>query len=142
MYEMWQAHVNVLIWFGAQDPENASDATVEFVGGSGLYAADGRPKLMLRAFTFPFIASVTRGRGFAWGQIAGAGRRRVTIQRHRGHGWVRVMQVTTRPGGVFTARFRARVQGVYRASARGYQPSLPYNSTPIKPGRTHAGFPH
>jgi hypothetical protein len=126
MYEMWKSGVSTVIWLGAVDlPPSEADM------GHGLYYASGQPKLVLQAFSFPVIASVRRGQGFVWGRAPVSRSVRVVVQRSVGGGWRTVAGTRTGSDGVFSARFGARGNGVYRASVVGGPVSLPYNSRPI-----------
>lgn len=142
MYEMWRAGVNVLIWLGVRDPPGIQACGTQPLAtiGGGLYAANGRPKLTLRAFAFPFVAGVVNGRGFAWGRAPVSRRSRVTVQRRAGRRWTLVARVTAAADGTFYARFRARGHGTYRAVVARGPVSLSYNSKPIPPRRTHAFY--
>ncbi len=126
MYEMWKSGVRTVIYLGAIDlPPSDPDM------GHGLYFAPGSPKLVLQAFSFPVIASVRGGQGSVWGRAPVSRPVRVVVQRSVGGGWRTVARTRTGSDGVFSARFGARGNGVYRASVAGGPVSLPYNSRPI-----------
>jgi hypothetical protein len=131
MYEMWRSGVSLVSWFTVLDTASAD------IGGGGLYSSSGRPKLMLRAFAFPFVASTSRTSGFAWGRVPLPGRVWVTVQRGTGRGWRTVGRARTTVDRTFSVRFRADGSGVYRARVIGGPTSLPYDSRPIPPKRTH-----
>jgi hypothetical protein len=135
LYEMWRSGVSLIIWLAATDSRGAD------INGGGLYSSSGRPKLMLRAVAFPVIASVTRRTGFVWGRAPAAGGARVVIERASGRQWRNAATTLTGPDGVFTARFRASGNGVYRARVLGGLTSLAYDSRPIPPVRTHLFTP-
>ena len=52
LYEMWRSGVSLVIWQTIRDFTGANPF------GGGLYDIHGRPKLMLRAYAFPVMASV------------------------------------------------------------------------------------
>jgi hypothetical protein len=131
MYEMWKSGVSLVVWFQVLDTASAG------ITGGGLYWSPGRPKLMLRAFAFPFVAAAGRTGGSAWGRAPVSRRVWVTVQRGTGRGWPTVARVHTAVDGTFTVRFRARRNGVYRAQVVGGPASLAYNTRPIPPVRTH-----
>jgi hypothetical protein len=137
MYEMWRAGVNLVIWFLAQDPANVNLNSPSLTYGGGLYTATGKPKLMMQAYTFPVIASVTGGRGYVWGRAPVSTRTTVTIQEGAGHGWKRVGTAHTGSDGIFQLRFPSTGNGTFRAIASGGATSLGYNSRPIPAVRTH-----
>ena len=130
MYEMWKNGVSTVIW------QTVRDLPVNDPIGGGLYTSTGQPKLTLQAFAFPVIASVTHGRGLVWGRVPVSHRVRVSIQHAVGHRWRRLATTTSGRDGVFSIRIRAKHNGVYRAQA-DHLISLPYNSRPIPPKRTH-----
>lgn len=137
MYEMWRAGVSLVIWYTLKDYPPAHYTSALVTPGGGLETSTGRPKPMMSAFGFPFIAAVAKGRGYAWGRAPEARRVRVIVARLTHHRWARVATVHTAGDGVFTARFAAKGNGVYRASVIKGPLSLAYNSSPIPPKRTH-----
>jgi hypothetical protein len=132
LYEMWRAGASLVVWQQVLDSPTAA-----FLGG-GLYFESGQPKETLSAFAFPFIASVSRGKGFAWGRVPVSHRVRVLVQRAVGSRWASVASLESDRHGIFTARFPASQNGLYRAQVPGGPTSLAYDSVPIPPRRTHA----
>jgi hypothetical protein len=132
MYEMYRSGVSLVIWQTALDEPGDSPT------GGGLYFSSGQPKLMLKAFAFPVIASVKDRHGFAWGRAPVSGATMIQVQRLADGNWRTVATVHSSSDGVFEAHFRARGNGTYRAQASGSLVSLGYNSKPIPPKRTHA----
>jgi hypothetical protein len=130
MYEMWRAGGSLVVWQGIRD------GTPGQLGGSGLETGSGRVKPSLKAFGVPFIASVTRGRGFAWGRVPVSLPASVAVQRRTRHGWRTVAHAETGADGVFSVGFRARGNAVFRAQS-GAITSLPYYSARIPARRTH-----
>jgi hypothetical protein len=130
MYEMWRAGSSMVIWLSMLDTPSFS--------GAGLYTRLVHPKLTLRAFSFPVIASVKGKHGYVWGRAPVNGSVRVRIQR-KGRRWRTLTSVRTGSDGVFTAHIRAHGNGSYRAQVIGGPTSLGYNSRPIPPKRIHAG---
>lgn len=131
MYEMWRSGVDLVIWDTVQDTP-AQDGL-----GGGLYYLSSAAKPDLWAYAFPFIASVHRGSGFAWGRVPVSRRIRVRVERRYGRHWRVVATTRTAADGVFQARFRAHGNGLYRAVSAHVRPSLAYNSRPIPPKLTH-----
>lgn len=137
MYEMWRSGVSMVIWFVIQDPDLKASNTPQFVLGGGLYDVRGRAKPLLRAFEFPVIGSVAGGRGYVWGRAPVSRSAQVVVERASGRGWRYVTTVGTGSDGIFTARFRASGNGVYRARVLRGAASLGYDTHPIPPKRTH-----
>ncbi len=130
LYEMWRAGGSLVVWQGIHDGSPGE------LGGAGLETESGRPKPSLRAFGFPFIASVTGRRGFAWGRVPVSDRVSVEVQRSTRHGWRTVAHARTGADGVFSVSFAARGNATFRARA-GTATSLPYFSARIPARRTH-----
>jgi hypothetical protein len=130
LYEMWRAGGSLVVWQGIHDGSPGE------LGGAGLETKSGRPKPSLRAFGFPFIASGTGRRGFAWGRVPVSNPVSVAVQRSTGHGWRTVAHTRTGGDGVFLVSFAARGNATFRAQA-GTATSLPYFSARIPARRTH-----
>jgi hypothetical protein len=138
MYEMWNAGVSLISWFTVADPPGSAEANgPSVIDGGGLYTSSGTPKLTLRAFSFPVVAAVSRGRGLVWGRAPVSKPARVAVERDVGGRWRALATVRTGSDGVFEVHFRASTNGTYRAVVVHGPASLPYSSTPIPPKRTH-----
>jgi hypothetical protein len=97
---LWSNGAESVFWFRVrdQDPVPSYPTTTQ----SGLFLADGRPKLAARAFRFPFTAEIKGRRVRVWGRAPARGR--VLVQRRRGRGWATVARARARRDGVFTTR--------------------------------------
>ena len=113
-YLLWRQGVDTITWFRARDqlPEPSYAATNQ----SGVYLADGRPKLAQRAFRFPFVTEAAGRRSLrVWGRTPSTGS--VRIERRVAGGWRLVRTLRRRAHGTFFAtvtvprgtRMRARV---------------------------------
>ena len=131
MWLLWHNNIPVVIWFLIQDPPNTGATNEEFIPGGGLYASSGRPKLMMRAFSFPMIASVSHRRVYVWGRVPISSRVRVYVQLGVHHGWRTIASARTQSDGVFVVRARAHGNALYRAYVKGGPVSLGYNTRPI-----------
>jgi hypothetical protein len=137
MYEMWKAGVSVVCWEQIRDiPADPRDTAA--LPGGGLYTSSGKPKLTLQAFSFPFVAGVTKGTGFGWGRVPATPRATVVIQQSVRGRWLTVARARTASDGTFYTTFRTARDGTYRAVAPGGRTSLGYDSRPIPPIRLHA----
>lgn len=141
MYRMYQAGVDVMIWFGYRDEAPAGRPHCE-VFDSGLYRRGAgfkhdRPKRFARAFEFPLVAIRNR-RGFrVWGRTPDSRPGRVVIQvRNRGKGFRTVKRVPARAGGVFQANVRAgnlaRAAKVRARAPRGGGLSVPFSLRTVR----------
>jgi hypothetical protein len=137
MYEMWKAGVSLVVWFRAMDPETAPANSPSFINGGGLYTSSGKPKPMMRAFSFPVVAGVSGGRGFAWGRAPVSRPTKVTVEQRTRGVWRQLLSTRTRADGVFAVQLPEPTVATYRARLAGGLVSLSYSSTPIPPRRTH-----
>lgn len=120
LYRMWRVGVPVATWFQLQD-----DPMSKSFFQSGLYFVNGRAKLALRAFRFPFVALRTN-RGVAiWGRTPTSKSAPVVVQQTLGGRWKRVARLTANRYGIFRARLRVPPRGRLRALAPGDW-SLPF----------------
>jgi hypothetical protein len=131
MWLLWHNDIPLVIWFQIEDPPNQSAVNEQFIPGGGLYTSSGRPKLMMRAFSFPMIASVSHGRVYVWGRVPISRRVRVYVQRAVHGGWRTIASARTQSDGVFVVRARAQGNALYRAYVKGGPVSLGYNTRPI-----------
>jgi hypothetical protein len=100
-YLLWRQGVDTITWYLIRDqPPQPSYAETN---QSGIYFADGRPKVAQRAFRFPFVAERAGRRSLrVWGHAPAAGVLRV--ERRRPTGWKLVRRVTVRRHATFLVR--------------------------------------
>jgi hypothetical protein len=145
MHQAWKAGVSKFFWLSLRDWPRASGLPYSQTYESGLYfrgdnlEAD-RPKPILNAFRFPFVAYRTR-RGLAvWGRTADSRPARLIVSYKYKQGWRNVGSVRAGANGVFTGLLRTKLvtrnRGFARASVVGGGPgqteSLPFSLKPIK----------
>jgi hypothetical protein len=117
-YELWRQGVSHTFWLLIRDFPYKS------LTGSGVYFQNGTPEPSARAFRFQFVALPGSGGELTlWGHAPQAGV--VQIERGTAHGWQRVTQLSTTPGGIFYAQRRLGSHLVLRATI-GSVDSLPY----------------
>lgn len=141
MYMMFRANVNTMIWFGLRDEDRTGDRPYSETFESGLYLrgktmAEDRPKMVLEAFSYPFVASKTRYGFDFWGRTpdgsrAGSGRPVVQIfaRKRAGGAFMRVATTRANSNGIFTGRVKQRgftSQGAVRAKVVGGPASVPF----------------
>jgi hypothetical protein len=140
LYQAWRSGVSLLTWFDLQDRPSPSPYQ------SGLYfhsnsLSSARPKPVLTAFRFPFVAYLHRSTISVWGRDATSTKARVTVQlRHGKSGkWRTVGIVTANGGGIFKAalKLRAAKTDWLRAVAPGSGKSLAFSLT--VPRASHIG---
>ena len=132
LYQAWRSGVSLLTWFVLVD--HSAPSPYE----SGLYyhassLAKARPKPVLTAFRFPFVAYRHGSTVSTWGRDGTSSKALVGIQvRHGKTGsWRTVAQVTANSSGIFRAalKLRATKQDWLRAVAAGSGKSLPFSLT-------------
>ena len=113
-YLLSRQGVTTITWFQIRDqPAGASFAASN---QSGVFFADGRPKLAATAFRFPFVAEPAgRKRLRVWGRSPVGGR--MTIERRTASGWRRLRTVRVRRGATFLLRV-GRVASAHSLRAR------------------------
>jgi hypothetical protein len=109
LYQMWRSGVSLVTWFLIQDYPSPSPYQ------SGLYfhsasLDNARPKPVLTAFRFPFVAYLGKKTLSVWGRDATSTKTNVTVQlAHRSHGpWHTVATVGTNAVGIFQARLKLK----------------------------------
>ncbi len=138
MYEAWRAGVDHFFWYGLRDeplvPGQPSSSTAQ----SGLYfrgdtlAAD-RPKQVLYAFRFPFVAFPGKRGLRVWGRTPTSGAGGVRVQVKRGGKWRTAKSLRAGGNGIFQARIsteygrnrKGAVRAVFGGSA-----GLPFSMRP------------
>jgi hypothetical protein len=132
LYQAWRSGVSLLTWFVLVDQSSSSPYV------SGLYfhassVAQARPKPVLTAFRFPFVAYRHRSTVSIWGRTATSTSARVTIQlRHGKKGsWRTVGNVVANSSGIFraTLKLKASKKDWLRAVAPGSGKSLAFSLT-------------
>jgi hypothetical protein len=132
LYQSWHSGVSLLTWFGLEDQTGQSPYK------SGLYfhadsLENARPKPVLTAFRFPFVAYLHRRTVRVWGRDATSDQERVTVQfRHGKSGrWRTVGTVVSNASGIFeaTLKLKATKKDWLRASAPGSGKALAFSLT-------------
>jgi hypothetical protein len=132
LHQMWLAGVSLVTWFDLQDRRSPSPYQ------SGLYfhsssLTSARPKPLLTAFRFPFVAYLHGSTVSVWGRDATNDKERVTIQlRHgRSGAWRTVAYVAANGNGIYRAalKLKATKQDWLRAVATGSGKSLAFSLT-------------
>ncbi|HEY3549696.1 MAG TPA: cellulase family glycosylhydrolase [Gaiellaceae bacterium] len=140
LYSAWHSGVSLLTWFGLEDQRSPSPYK------SGLYfhgrSLDSlRPKPVLTAFRFPFVAYRHAKSVSVWGRTATSATARVAVQfRHGKRGrWKTVGFIVANSNGIFraTLRLKASKADWLRAVAPGSGKSLAFSLT--VPHHPHIG---
>jgi hypothetical protein len=140
LWQAWRSGVSLFTWFGLEDSPGSSPFK------SGLYfhapsLADARPKPVLTAFRFPFVAYLGSSAVKVWGRDATSDPETVVIQlRHGKSGsWRTVGDIVANSNGIFqaTMKLRATKKDWLRAVAPGSGYSLAFSLT--RPHDPHVG---
>ena len=125
MFQAWRNGVTLFTWFKLRD-----DPTFGYpdagIAQSGLYrrCEDGlfcdKPKPVLAAFRFPFVAYKKRRKLDVWGRTPTSARESVLIeQRKKSGGWRTVARLQSNGDGIFRKRVPRRGEGAVRARLAG-----------------------
>ncbi len=140
LWQAWRSGVSLLTWFGLEDSPGSSS----FKSGLYFYAPlpeNARPKPVLTAFRFPFVAYLQRKTVYVWGRDATSDTEPVAIQlRHgRGGNWRTVGSIVANSSGIFraTMKLKATKKDWLRAVAPGSGKSLAFSLT--RPRDPHIG---
>jgi len=123
LHTAWSAGVDNFIWYGLRDEERSGNTPFSETTESGLFfrsasAASDRPKPILRAYRFPFVAYPRKKGLRVWGRTPTGGRGKVRIQVKRGKKWRTVKTVKASKAGIFRGRAGTRYGRNERGSAR------------------------
>jgi hypothetical protein len=126
-YRMWLAGVTHVTWFQFVD----QPLSTSFNQG-GLYfgaksIASAKPKPILQAFRFPFVAYPVTSGAAVWGRTPREMVRSVVIEQKAGGGWRQLSVVTPDASGVFQATVKLAGTGDLRARIQNGEASLPYS---------------
>jgi hypothetical protein len=109
LHQMWLSGVSLVTWFLLEDYPSPSPYQ------SGLYfhtpfLENARPKPVLTAFRFPFVAYLGKKTVSVWGRDATSTKELVTVQRaHRKAGpWRTVAMIRANASGIFQAKLRLK----------------------------------
>ena len=139
LHRAWLAGVSGFFWFGLADFPRDGRSTSENIE-SGLYfrgatPAHNRPKKVMYAFRFPFVASSSRSGFSYWGRTPTSKGGKVAIQVQEGSRWRTASVTNANASGIFKGAARTTYgrnkHGTVRASYRG-ETAIPFSLTPVK----------
>jgi hypothetical protein len=143
LYQAWLHRVDVFMWFSIEDELPPPGSNFTFTTQSGLYffasnPADSKPKPILAAFKFPFVA-LREGTGLRfWGRTPTGKAGHVQLQALEGGKWKKVGMAKAGAGGIFSgvvqtgygAGMKGSVRAVYSGSS---SPGFPMKRVPDFP---------
>jgi hypothetical protein len=100
VYRVWSWHVGLYTWYQLVDFPHSNPFQ------SGLYFrkhtfAQDKPKPILNAFRFPFVAYKHGSRVYFWGKTPDSRIHTVHVQRSTSHGWKAVSTLVANHSGIF-----------------------------------------
>ena len=109
LHQMWLSGVSLVTWFLLEDFPSPSP----YQSGLYFHAAslqNARPKPVLTAFRFPFVAYLGKKSVSVWGRDATSTKELVTVQlAHRSGGpWRTVARINANASGIFRAKLRLK----------------------------------
>jgi hypothetical protein len=132
MYQAWRSGISLFTWFDLEDHAGVGP----YKSGLYFHAASlsrARPKPVLTAFRFPFVAYLHGSTVSVWGRNTTSDKQRVTIQlRHGKSGsWRTAAYVVANSNGIYraTLTLKASKKDWLRAVAPGSGKSLAFSLT-------------
>jgi hypothetical protein len=135
IYRAWTAGVSAFFWLGLRDPDPFGGWPHYQLIESGLYLrgatlAEDKPKRVLRAFRFPFVAFAAEHGVRVWGRTPTSGSGTVTIMVREGSRWRPIAELGANRLGIFErlipTGYGRHSRGLVRARY-GDQTSLPFS---------------
>jgi cellulase (glycosyl hydrolase family 5) len=138
LYQAWRSGISLFTWFTLED----QSGTGPYKSGLFFHASSlskAKPKPVLTAFRFPFVAYLHRSTVSVWGRDATSDKQRVAIQLRHGKGWRTAAYVVANSNGIFkaTLKLHATKKDSMRAVAPGSGKSLAFSLT--VPHNPHIG---
>lgn len=137
-YRAWEAGVSHFFWFELRDwplKHTYAQSVQSGLYFSGPTLAEDRPKKVLYAFRFPFVAFPEDRGFFFWGRTPTSTGGRVVIQVRDLNGWRTVAVARTDRSGIFTGE----VETSYGRNKRGFvraryrrETAIPFSLKPVK----------
>lgn len=140
LHEAWQAGVSRFLWYSLRDSAPSADQPFSETIESGLYfrgasLEQDKPKKVLKAFRFPFVAYPGSGRLSFWGRTPNSRGGKVKIQLQKGKRWKTVRVLRASKAGIFEGSVQTPYGRDKRGAARavaGGQRALPFAMRPVK----------
>jgi len=141
MYLMFRADVNTMIWFGLRDESRGDNRPFSETYDSGLYLrgntlAKDKPKKVIKAFRYPFVANKTSYGFNYWGRTPDGSspystspKVAIFARKKGGGGFVRVATAQANANGIFQGRVRGKgytAAGSVKSKISGGPYSVPF----------------
>ena len=132
LYRLWQNDVSLIAWLQLRDEPPARSFVQSGLWYRGRTISADRPKAILRAFRFPFIAFPARDGVYVWGRTPNSRAGRVLVEQSSTGGWKRLGVVSANRHGIFQGRLTTtpvRTSFVRARVVRPAAPAVPFSLT-------------
>ena len=140
LYRAWRAGISRFFWYSLRDSRPNPKLPFSETLQSGLYfrgatVAEDRPKKVMYAFRFPFVAFSRENGFFFWGRTPTSKRGKVVIQVRRGGRWRNASVTRADRHGIFSGVARTsygrKKRGTVRARYRR-ETTIPFSLRPVR----------
>lgn len=140
LFRAWRAGVDHFFWFSLRDDLHDPDRKYSETLQSGLYfrgptLEQDRPKPILQAFRFPFVAYPRQGKLGFWGRTPSSGPGKVRIQLLRDGRWRDALTIDANAQGIFRGTIRTKYGHDQQGSARARfakSATAPFSMRPVE----------
>jgi hypothetical protein len=139
LYEMWRAGVNLVTWLELRDGTYPGDDVQSGLYYRGTTIAADKPKPLLEAFRFPFVASANGTSIRYWGRVPPGASRSVVVQRATSAGWDTVAERHADGYGIFRGAVASTAMTGRMRAVTGKEGSHPFFVGPV-PDRSATPF--
>ncbi len=130
LYRMWLNDVDLVTWLQLADSPMATSYYQSGPYYYGATLAESRPKPILEAFRFPFVAYRSGKSAAVWGRTPWGRQSGVVVEQRVRRRWLRLTMLRTDRYGVFQTRVALRSAGLVRARlATTGETSVPFSLT-------------
>ena len=105
---MWKVGISMVTWLDIRDNPYPQTPTQSGLYLRGATIAKDKPKLILTAFRFPFVAYARKGRIFVWGRTPWGKPGRVTVLQSSHGRWKHRASLTANSNGIFSGTIKGR----------------------------------
>jgi hypothetical protein len=115
MYVMWKVGISLVTWLDIRDNPFPQTATQSGLYLRGATIVKDKPKLILSAFRFPFVAYARKGGIFVWGRTPWGKPGRVVVLQSTTGRWKQRAFLTANANGIFSGTIKGTKTGFLRA---------------------------
>ena len=115
LYVMWKVGISMVTWLDIRDNPYPQTATQSGLYLRGATIAQDKPKAILTAFRFPFVAYARKGGIFVWGRTPWGKPGRVVVLQSSTGRWKQRASLTANSNGIFSGTIKGTRTGFLRA---------------------------